>query len=474
MDDILSASARAFRDARTHELARTLAFSNILCLGRHTITATLATCGRQHVDWSSVFRLFEQERIDSVSLFAPIREAITSQLPAGRPITVVMDDTLLPKRGKSIAATKWNHDAQGPPFAHQIIWSQRVVQISAISLADTVTPSAARAIPLDTILLFQPCKPGKKAGPQAMEHYNEQRKANTANAVGRQHVGKLRAQLDKEGHGDRPLHVVIDGGYTNRNVLCPAQENIVFIGRIRKDAKIHAPAELEGPRRGRPRKYGAPLARPGELLADKSVPWRSVEVFAASRVRTFKVKTHDRCCWPSGTQGQHVRIIVVQPLEPLHDKANKRRLYFTHPGYIVCTDPELDIATVLQAYIHRWEIEVGFREQKTTLGMGQAQTRTPKACSGIIRFQSYCYAILLLAGHAAHITVPPRPKWQKQNTNNTRRVTTGELIAIVRSEMWGKAMGIENFEDFARKRPQEAKPPKIEHALIDAILCARN
>lgn len=449
-----------------------MAFSTIVCLGRHTIAGTITTCGRQDVDWSSAYRLFERERIDEQVLSRSIRQSLVSMLPTAAPITVAMDDTLLPKRGRRIANAAWHHDPQGPAFAHQIIWSQRVVQVCGLLAQSAAEPSSARAIPLETALVPQVKKPGKRASAEEMKEYRKEKSRHTAPSIGAKTIRELRTQLDNEGSCARQLHVVVDGGYTNKSLLRMNLERTAIIGRIRKDAKLRAlPHGPEKDRPGRPRKYGEFIARPAELLADKSIKWKSVEVFAAGALRTFKIKTHKKCCWPSGSLNHPVRVIVIQPLEPSHDKVGKRRLFFAHPGYLICTDPKLDPATVVQAYVQRWEVEVGFREQKTTLGLGQAQTTTLASCSAIIGFQSYCYALLLLAAAATQITTPPLPKWQKP-PSKPHRPTISQLIATVRGELWGKGIRTESFADFVANRRKPTMPPKIENSLIPALVNA--
>ncbi|MCH8541897.1 MAG: hypothetical protein LAT58_14175, partial [Opitutales bacterium] len=54
-------------------------------------------------------------------------------------------------------------------------------------------------------------------------------------------------------------------------------------------------------------------------------------------------------------------------------KGSGRR--YTQPAYLICTDPELPIEELLQQYIWRWDIEVNHRDEKTILGVGQAQVR---------------------------------------------------------------------------------------------------
>ena len=50
-----------FGQHRTWERARRLGLSQLACLGRHTITGVLCTCGRQFVDWSADYRVFSKD-----------------------------------------------------------------------------------------------------------------------------------------------------------------------------------------------------------------------------------------------------------------------------------------------------------------------------------------------------------------------------------------------------------------------------
>jgi hypothetical protein len=67
-------------------------------------------------------------------------------------------------------------------------------------------------------------------------------------------------------------------------------DDTVLIGRIRKDASLFKAPEADGgetPRRGRKRIYGDALPAPEEIRQDDSIPWQSVEAFAAGKAHTF-------------------------------------------------------------------------------------------------------------------------------------------------------------------------------------------
>lgn len=470
----LFARARAaFDDPRVYELAHTFAQASVLSLGRHTIAGTLTTAGRQQVDWSSVYRLFERGRFDPEHLFAVPLKAVLAARPKASPLFAVLDDTRLPKRGKKIADSAWRHDSQGPPFAHQILWAQRLVELSALLPATPGQPSPARAIPVDLQLQSVPVRPGKMATDEERRAHKSLLKSHALPAMAAGRVAALRQSLDEAGEGRRALHVAVDGGYTNKTLFRAIPTGVTLIGRIRKDAKLFAPppataAEGEEGKRGRRRLYGKVLATPKHLLDDKTAPWKTATVFAAGRARTFEYKTQERCRWASGAGGRDLRVVVVRPLTG-HDGCG--RLFFTHPGYLVSSDPELAVEEILQAYVWRWEIEVGFREQKTQLGLGEAQVWTRPAVSRVLAFQAFVYGLLLLAGRTEGVEAPTAPKWRGEKRAGAR-MTLGELVGAMREEVWGEALSAGNKTGFACGGTMKTKPPKLQNTLKSAVIYA--
>lgn len=59
-------------------------------------------------------------------------------------------------------------------------------------------------------------------------------------AVGIERIIQLRQDLNQDGYQLRKLILSVDGSYTNETVLRKLPENVVLLGRIRKDAKLYA------------------------------------------------------------------------------------------------------------------------------------------------------------------------------------------------------------------------------------------
>lgn len=91
---------------------------------------------------------------------------------------------------------------------------------------------------------------------------------------------------------------------------------------------------------------------------------------------------------------------------------------------------------MLQAYFDRWQIEVNHREEKDTLGIGQAQLRSARSVPRQPAFAVAAYSALLLAalltfgpGRDAHYQ--PLPKWRR----NADRPSCLDLITLLRKAM---------------------------------------
>lgn len=455
----------AFGQERTFARAKTLAMSALVGLGRHTISGMLCASAQQFGDWSAAYRLFEQERFDREALFAPVLPEVLEHLEPHQPLVAMMDDTLLRKRGRHVYGTGWRRDPLGPPFAANFVWGQRFLQISAAVPEAPIGP--ARGVPLDLVHAPSAPKPRKTASAETGKEYRKQQQSMKISAIGAQRLAALRHRLDEEACGkDRPLIMPVDGGFTNRAVFRCPPPNTILIGRLRKDARLFSAVP---PRscRGRPRWFGAPLPTPEQTRQDDSICWSRVEVFGAGKLHSFEVKTIAPVRW-SGTGGRDVRLVVISPLAYRPRKGAK--LLYRDPAYLICTDPRLPLSQLLQAYLWRWEIELNFRDEKTLLGVGEAQVRTQAAVETVPALIVAAYAFLLLAGIASgHSSALPPPKWRTPQT--MRRDSTAHMIGILRSQLWGKAMGL-NISHFVPPNQPITNTDLFKNTLPSAVCYA--
>ena len=430
----------------------------------------LTATGRQFVDWSAAYRLFTNPRMDIEALFKVACGEVLQQLSSQQMIIAHMDDTLVKKTGKKVAGTGWRRDPLGPPFHTNFLWGQRFLQIS-MALADLPGPCQSRAIPID----FHHCpsvkKPGKSATEQDWACYKQAQKQVNLSKQATARIQLLRERLDQQGAAAKQLLLSVDGSYTNTTILKSLPERTTLIGRIRKDTALY---KLPDPntRPGRKRVYGQSLPSPEQIRQSDEYPSQKVQAWAAGKVHCFDVKRLGPVRWRKAG-GQHdLQLVIIKPLG--YRLTKKSRVLYRRPAYLICTDTELAIDKLLQAYLYRWEIEVNFRDEKTLLGCGQAQVRTPQAVEKVPAFIVAMYALLQLAAHNTYRKqnkmLLPRPRWYPNNIG--KRLTSSEIINLLRTEMWAKALGC-NFSDFVKQQQQLKSHRNTAQSLAAALFYVR-
>jgi len=440
--------------------------SQLLCLGRHTLTGVLGTSGRLFCDWSADYRMYSSERVQPEKLFSPVRQNLTARLASDQPLVAALDDTRLRKSGRKTHGVKYTRDPMGPAFHVNFIKAQRFVQISMASPADN---SMARMIPIDFVHAPAPQKPRSDADKQALKMFREAKREMALPKVGADRLAALRNAMDEEGQQDRTLWAVVDGGYTNRTFIKHLPPRTVAIGRIRADAKLyHLPESTEG-KPGRNRVYGERAPTPEELRQDQSVPWQHTEAFAAGKTHGFRIKTLSPLRWRPAGKEHDLRLIVIAPLGYRLTKQSK--ILYRKPAYLICTDPEASLQEVLQAYLWRWDIEVNFRDEKTLLGVGEAQVRHEHSVENVPALAVAAYAMLLTAATQAYGPSGgpdslPAPKWRRKKR---LRASSQSLLQHLRHEVWADAI---RFSSFVSLPSQDTKPQKLDMPLETALFYA--
>jgi hypothetical protein len=444
----------------------------LLCLGRHTVTGLLTTGGQEFFDWSASYRLFSRRRLPVPQIFSVIRHHVLAQLPPQAPLCVAIDDSLLRKTGTHIPGVAWRRDPLGPHFQTNFVRAQRFLQFSAnLPLAD----GNHRMIPISFTHAPTPPKPSPKASDEVRAAYRKAASLARLPLLASQQIASLRQALDAEpGGAARPLLLFVDNGYTNATVLKNLPPNTVLVGRARKDTKLYClpPVSQSAPGRGRPRRYGDPAPTPEQLRLDESVPWQTIPVTIGGVAHSMRVKIRRNLLWRTAGLLHTLQLVVIAPLGYRLRKGSK--LLYRQPAFLICTDVQLDLLVLLQGYVQRWDIEVNFREEKTLLGVGQAQVRNAASVDSVPALQVASYSMLLLAiSQEPGCDLLPRPKWSASSPT-PHRVSTQQAISRLRAEAWGSALGLSTFSDFVATTPPVANPEKFLPHLPSAVLYAAN
>ncbi len=317
----------------------------LLCPEKSTLTNFICTSGQQQSDFTAHYRLYSHDRVEEEVLFTHVRQQLEAALAPEAPLVVAMDDTICRKRGAKIDGVKWRRDPLGPPFQTNLVRSQRFLQFSA---AYPLKEGAARMIPIGFFHAPGAAKPPRQSDPEKLRQHREEQKQHQLNEQTLEQIRRLRQQ------SSRRLILCGDGSYSNRKILRGLPENSVYIGRIRKDAKLHhLPGEPgSAPGAGRPARYGEQALTPEQLRTDELQPWEEVPAYAAGQRHLFRLKTLGPVLWRKSGANLPLRVIVIAPLGYRLRQGGK--LLYRQPAYLLCTEAAMPLAAILQYYLWRW------------------------------------------------------------------------------------------------------------------------
>jgi len=435
------------------------------------VTGLLTTSGSQFQDWSATYRLFSQDRLPVPEIFSVVRRAVADQLPAGAPFRAVLDDSLLRRSGLHTPGVAWRRDPLGPRFQTNFVRGQRFLQVSA---AMPGKDGGHRLAPIAFLHTPTPPKPNRKASPVDLAQYRLDARASRLSLRAAQQMIQLRRSLDQDPGGmQRILLLAFDGGYTNATVLKQIPPRTTCIGRIRKNASLcFTPDPALRKTRGRRLRYGAPAPTPDQFRTEESEPWQTMTFLHSGVTHQLRYKRRQNMMWRAAGVQQILQLVIIAPLAYRPRKGSK--LLYRDPAYLICTDPELEVRQVIEAYFQRWDIEVNFRDEKTLLGVGQAQVRAEASVESVPALTVAAYALLLLSAQRAFGNsedgLLPQPKWAASSKGP--RTSTQQIIHQLRAEVWGRGLGIDHFSGFASNLPTDTKPEKCTFPLASAVCYA--
>lgn len=426
--DITADWRDAFVQERTAVRAVRQGLGSLVCLGRRTITRILWASGRQSLPWQAEYHLFGRAKWDPQELFTPI---LKSALPLckGKLVGVAVDDTKLRKTGRCISQAFYQRDPMSPPFHANLILGLRFLQASLLVPLHRGGPFNCRALPIRFEESSAVKRPPKRAGEEARKEYNRCRKEHNLSTHCVAMMGNLRAALDATGAATKTLVLALDGSFCNRTVFGACRKRTELIARTRKDAVLC----LRAPQ-GTQRFYAEEKFTPEQVRQEESVSWKTVKIVYGGKRRKVRYKDVKNVYWQGGARRLALRLFVVAPTA--YRKRKSDRLYYRKPAYLLCTDLVHAAADLLQIYFDRWQIEVNHREEKDTLGVGQAQLwnalAVPKQPSlAVAAYSAMLLAALKTFGPERNEAYAPLPCWRK----NAKRPSCLDLVTLLRKEM---------------------------------------
>ena len=306
-----------------------------------TIQADTPLSRNQRHPFDRFYNFFSRSAWTVHDLAHQVAVAVVVRLNPRGLLHLVVDDTLLHKRGKHVYGLGWFRDAVASTAKRTATASGNhwVVVGLAICIPGT---SKIYCLPIHAMLHLA----GK----------NHKSEATLAKEMLQNILGWF---------PDRKLVFIGDGAYSAKNLLGDLNPRVRYVGVMRADAAIYDPMPPVQPKskRGRKPQKGPRLPNPKEAMnkADGNRSgrglwtWQTVEATAYGVTRKLQVVSF-QAVWPEVLGLAPILVVLVRdPRGKFQDK------------YLFTTDLDADLGWVISTFSRRWSIEVAFKSSKQVM-----------------------------------------------------------------------------------------------------------
>jgi hypothetical protein len=359
----------------------------IMCLGKHTLrrAAEHAHADRvpdhsQRHGLDTYYNFFERSAWTAQGLAHRVGVLILTRLQFFGAITLLVDDTLAHKRGKSVWGLGWFRDAVASTQKRVATASGHNWVVLAIAVCVPFTQVPILALPL-----------------LARLHLSGKGQPSCAD-LAREMLGEVLTWWP-----ERRFVLVGDGAYATKGLLGDLDERVTFVGRLRGDAAVYdprVPVAKKG-QRGAKAKKGPRLPKPKEAAAKADRKrtttgdwvWQDVAVAVYGCTRSLKALAYE-VVWPTVLGYRTIQVVVVR------DPSGRMR-----DCYLFTTDLKATRSWVITLFAWRWAIEVLFRASKQVMDIEApqhwSQESVEKLAPWVWSMQSVVMVWYITAGYAS-------------------------------------------------------------------------
>ncbi|MHB8630227.1 MAG: IS701 family transposase [Aggregatilineales bacterium] len=382
----------------------------ILTTGKRTVSAVLRTMGlsddRNYAKYQHVLSRAAWSGLDASRVMLGL---LLKHFDTGGPLVFGIDETIERRRGEKIRAKGIYRDPVRSSKSH-FVKASGLRWVSMMWL--TRVPFAERiwALPVLTALA-------------ASERYYEEqgRTPKKITDWARQLVCQLRRWLP-----NKALIIVGDSTYAALDFLHACQslrQPVTVITRLRLDAALYESAPPYSGK-GRPRKKGARLPTPQQLIADPTTRWTRLPfVWYNHQLRDIELSTHQAIWYHSGQPAVPIRFILIRDVLGKFD-----------PQTLLSTDLTLDPLDLLVFFKRRWQMEPTFQQVRTHLGVETQRQWSDKAILRTTPLLLGLFSLVTLLANDLftrhHLTVRTAAWDPKQLP------TFSDALALVRRRLW--------------------------------------
>jgi len=326
-----------------------------MCLGRHTLRRVAANAHPDRVpDHSqrhgldSYYNFFERSAWTPQRLAHGVGVLIVTRLKFFGVLTLLVDDTLAHKRGKSVWGLGWFRDAVASTKKRVATASGHNWVVLAVAVCLPFTNVPILALPL-----------------LARLHLPGSGQPSSAD-LARELLGEVLSWWPQ-----RRFTLVGDGAYATKGLLGELDARVTFVGRLRGDAAVYDPRvpPAKPGRRGPKAKKGPKLPKPKEAAAKADRKrtatgdwvWQEVDVAVYGCARSLKALAYE-VVWPTVLGYRALQVVVVR------DPSGQMR-----DCYLFTTDLQARLSWVITQFAWRWAIEVLFRASKQVMDLEAPQ-----------------------------------------------------------------------------------------------------
>lgn len=405
--------------APTFAKALVLIYGAILTPGRRTIAAALRVQGLDGAgNYGKYHRVLNQ---------APWSAMVMSQIllgllirafvPEGRPLLVLIDETLERRQGKKISYKGWFRDAVRST-AHKVAVSLGMRWCCLCLLVDVPWSRRPWALPFLVVPVLS---------------------EKTAKRLGKPHrsgvwwaaalVGKIRAW-----HPDREIILGGDGEYAAVDLVAACQRRqVTQVARLRMDAGLYDfPAPQAGSKRGPKPKKGARQPSLRQRLADPHTVWHPARVaWYGQQIKDVEWVSGVSLWYTPRHDPVRLRWVLVRYEE---DKTRPGRKQVQAAAFF-CTEIKVSALQILAWFIGRWNIEVTFEEVRAHLGFETQRQWSLRAIGRTTPCLLGLFSLVVLMAKLLHPDVLPvrYNAWYSKE-----EATFSDALAAVRAHLWGR------------------------------------
>jgi DDE superfamily endonuclease len=395
----------------TFNKAALLVVGTLLARGRRTVAVALRYLGLQHSSNFNIYHhVLSRGRWSSFKISKLLlRLLVTTFVPRGAPLEIVIDETLERRWGPKI--TKRGHYRDALLSSKKTSVANSGLRWITMALVVRLPWTRLRwALPFLSVLSTPPKISAKLGKPH-----------KTVICTARQMIKVVHRWLP-----EAELKLIGDGAYSvvELGLVCHNCKT-ALIAPLRMDANLHAKAPRpKAGQKGRPRQIGKALAKLTKVLSAAKTNWErhEVEWYGGSH-QILELCSGLALWYRAGLAPLPIRWVIVKGLE----EGRSARAFF-------CTDQQLCAEQIVADFVKRWSIEVMFEESRAHLGVetqrqwsDQAIERTTPALFGL-------YSLVAVIGKQLHEAGELRV--QQTAWYPKTEATFSDVLGAVRQALW--------------------------------------